>query len=431
MLFFALLFFAASTSLADPSGGRDSLSRPFHAWIDGRLNLGMGEYQNSQSQVRNDILWNGLISVPVEYKAVDGKVSVGLWRQQYPRSASNEYRSRNAFYALEFDECWIRVPFHLREWPMALTAGSLRWRDNPQAALGGEYLARYSAYPPAPVRDGQPWDPLDTLSTSIIGLQFSVGGPQSIWTHQAEVFLDSTGSEWQISAAYSLGFKPSPKFNLGLGVEELGLAGPWPETLSTPGKLPTPDGAVFVLDSNSTPDTITEYYHSTPAYLLSLRGAVDLSRVLFSDPDSSHAWSLYAEAALLGIENQGRLYAQPLDRVAGTVGMSFPTLHVFKSLRLQWERIPVPQSLWIPAPLTGNIIGVPGIADVSSTWKAVRSLTFSGSVPILSWLEVSGFVQSRTREMSNDVSGPFQYLFGNSFLNFQLRLVGRSSFFRR
>lgn len=333
------------TVVADDSGKR------WLSWggLDGNAFLGLGRSMETASWLGSSSdLAGGRVGLAWGFGSVDARLGVGMFFSNASRgtessgSASSGWSSSG--YHPGLDELYLSRPFDILGWPSALQAGMFHWKNNPDAAMLGEYLSRYQSYPASIRRQSRPWDSLGGLHVRVQGLRFAASTPGGAWKLEALFLADSTyaGPGYDFSAVYTLDARLPRGFEIGAGLENLRFA-------TTQGGLHQPGRATgdkyFVHDTLSltTPGDLTgpsdtSFFKIPADILLSARAALDL-RVLFgreARPDRSGR--LFLETAILGWHDIPFYYGNRMDRLIWTSGIYLPSFGWLDVLCLQVER---------------------------------------------------------------------------------------------
>ena len=300
------------------------------AFLAGGRNSGYGAGPGSSKD-----LAGGRVGLTWGLGPLDARLGVGL-----------------AFSRLGLDELCLSLPFDILGWTSALQAGLFHWKDNPDAAMLGEYLARYRSYPPSIHRQGQPWDSLGGMHGHIQGLRFAVATPRGAWKLEAMLLADSSsrGDGYDFSAAYTLDVRLPRGFEIGVGLESLGFA-TTQDRLRQPARgsanpylpgsgslLPDRDSIPYsgdYVEDSAEGDTV--FLEFPDDHILSARVALDL-RVLFgreAQPDRSGR--IFLEAAILGWHDIPFYYRNRMDRLIWTAGTYLPSFDWLDVLCLQIE----------------------------------------------------------------------------------------------
>lgn len=384
-------------SVADGSG------KPWLSWggLDGNAFLGLGRNMETGSWLGSSSDFaGGRVGLAWGFGSVDARLGVGMFFSGATRgSASSGWIGSG--YNPGLDELHLSRPFDIVGWPFSLQAGIFPWKDNPDAAMLGEYLARYRSYPASIRRQGQPWDSLGGLHVRVQGLRFAASTPGGAWKLEALFLADSTyaGPGYDFSAMYTLDARLPRGFEIGAGLENLGFA-------TTQGGLHQPvrasEDKYIVHDTISvwtpvdmTAPSDTAYYEIPADILLSARVALDL-RVLFGrEPRPDRSGRLFLETAILGWHDLPFHYGNRMDRLIWTAGIYLPSFGWLDVLCLQIERQHLGSLAGygdntIPSPVPqGNGDWIPHYAEPRTSSPAkVWNLALLASKDVRSWLAV-------------------------------------------
>jgi hypothetical protein len=316
----------------------------------------------------------GLLGLSAGWKRLDGRLSIGGFATLYDSDPNRGgiYSFRTGGFAL--DDLFLRASFRPFEFSSSVMAGNFRWRTNPDAVLGGEYLSRYVAYPTAPMRDGMPWDPLDSLTTRVTGAKLSVATPAGLLRQDALILLDSHVRDpiWSYSLAYVAAVRPARWLEFGFGVEEYGKDFPSGRTYRTPASKSDTASNRFIETDAFGGDTV---YFTTQGRLFSARASLDPKAWIAGGEGPGRDWTLFTEVAVLGWKNHGSVYASRWDRTAWMIGWHAPTFGRLDDLCVQWERLPLERS-WLPNSMLFRNPQIPDwTVDSSGTAAATPSRT--------------------------------------------------------
>lgn len=400
---------------------------PFHVGIDGRAFLSHGSYPHPGNGVIGGESLGFLLAVPASFHRVESKVSVGGFFRLLPATASypdatNPHGYRNG--GIDLDELYVRIPFRPFDFGSSLTAGSFRWKTNPDAIGAGEYLTRYTAYPTAPVRGAMPWDPADSLSVPVLGLKLAVATPGGRWSQNALVLAEPPGNNRDVSLAYTLDVTPIRGLEIGLASEAYRFGSAFGSSAGT-----MPDGAgtgnVFIeVDTLGMADTVI---FSRRALLLSMRTALDLKAMISKAENPGRAWRVFAEAAVLGWKNQGPVFERRRDRLAWMMGIHLPSFGYLDVFCLQWEAHPIP---WQDShgPYfrhSDSPSWLPGNAKSEYPEPVTRRIHLLASKQIKPWVGIQARLDKEQATPSDSLGfGGANTAYHPGF-DYELRLVGR------
>ncbi len=139
-----------------------------------------------------------------------------FWAPLDPKAAGPHSRLTKSNLAL--DEAWLRYPVRAGGWTAAFQAGIFRWRSHAEAALAGEYLARWAAYPIRIVREEMGYEPLDSLTTVLQGLRFALASPGRIFGQEILAVVDNRDEMRFLTVIGSATLEPLPGVEAAIGV---------------------------------------------------------------------------------------------------------------------------------------------------------------------------------------------------------------------
>lgn len=411
----------AANAYAEP------VKQPFHVGMDARAFLSYGAYPHPGSGVTMGENLGFLLAVPASFHRVEAKVSVGGFFHLLPAAMSNPgatnwHGYRNG--GIQLDELYLRIPFRPFDFGSSLTAGSFRWKSNPDAVRAGEYLTRYAAYPTAPVREAMPWDPADSLSVPVLGMKLAVATPGGRWSQNALVLVEPPGRGRDVSLAYTLDVTPIRGLELGLASEAYRFGSAFG---SSAGAMPAGDrtGNVFVeVDTLGAADTVII---SRRALLLSMRTALDLKTMISKAENPGRAWRVFAEAAVLGWRNQSPVFERRRDRFAWMTGVHLPSFDYLDVFCLQWEAYP---AAWQGSPLAyfrpaDSPSWLPGTAKSENPETATRRIHLLASKQINPWIGVQARLNKEQATPSDTLVYGGANTVDQSGFEYELRLFGR------
>ncbi|MBD3322461.1 MAG: hypothetical protein GF350_15270 [Chitinivibrionales bacterium] len=252
--------------------------------------------------------------------------------------------------------------------PFSLQFGSFSVKYNKESKNLGEYLLRSNCYPGIVQTGG--WDMIggdffsDRHNEALIGPRYFAQGIQ-LTSH----LLDSTLQQslllhmerdfppmYDISASYIGDFEPLPLVDIGLGVT-LNHILPADKKKSTPENRKSRYRDDMYVDPNYPvvplglhgQDSL-DYIDSISQYIdyYSFKGVKTMARITL-DPKYFIAWDkfgkedlkLYAEAAVLGVQDYPLFYDKILQKTPVMFGFNFPTFKVLDVLALEAEYYPL------------------------------------------------------------------------------------------
>jgi len=264
---------------------------------------------------------------------------------------SGTARTRRQYFAFETGEASLRLRFGPADADDGILIGRAPLQGDPDAVLFGNYLARYHAYPAYVERGMHGWDSLGTLAPRVTGVRLALGradGPARF-----EGWLRNEDGN-----AFSLiGFlsgRAARKAEWGLGVQAYRAFARRAGEVQDPGKeclapCDTLGGAVV---GTGSPDTA--YYEIVRVpILVSARASADFASLFDPNAPPGRYGGLFAEAAVLGWEDQAPFFADRARRIAWTLGARLPSFGWLDVCTLQWEWRPRPDN-----PFTLHWVGV-------------------------------------------------------------------------
>lgn len=267
-----------------------------------------------------------------------------IFRRQEPPEQPSYHRYRQGGAWTTLDELHLTFGFDEAGWISSLRLGWFLERANPDAAMLGEYLLRYRAYPIILDEKPAPWDTLGALQARVTGIRHAAVSPGGAFRSDAVLRMERSrlGDGRDFSAAYAAGFAPARGIDLGIGfnADRIVTAG---GRLSLGREPFAKTDSGYVLADSTTVDTVF-YRHSYSTHVFMARMAVEPLE-WFGLAASGLAWRLFAEAAVMGWENRPIYYENRFDRIPVMAGMDVPTLGLLDRLCVQWERWPSPS--WV------------------------------------------------------------------------------------
>ena len=249
-----------------------------------------------------------------------------------------------------------------RPW-LSFTAGNFSYDYNPDVKNLGLYLLRGPVYPGVLISGFQNFD-VDTSKSTLLG--FKLHNAVGNFSHDL-LFLNerSLPPMYDWSLAYVAKYKAFDALEIGGGANFYRLV-PYSKALETPGHL---DKASL---------TSTNYYEVTApgdtvffthqGIKLMAMFSLDFKRWLPSIGSlGAEDGKLYGEAALLGVQNYGTIYAKRSQRIPVMGGFNFPAFGILDLLSLEVE--------WYGSPYRNDLgnIGNPG--GIVAPWMSNNSLT--------------------------------------------------------
>lgn len=248
---------------------------------------------------------------------------------------------------------------------LAVTVGSFSHVYNRNAHNLGAYLLRGPVYPGLLVSGFQRFE-LDTAKATLVGAR--VHHRMGNFSHDL-LFLNEhelpPTFDW--SLAYIAKYRPAAGFELGAGAN-------FNRILAYDSKLAEveryePDADTAVTDAR---DTAT--YRHRGVKLMVMFG-IDPKAWLALPGLGPNDLILYGEAALLGVENQGSLYADRMERIPVMVGFNVPTWNWLDRLSVEVE--------WYDSPYRNDLanIGYPEGLVAPWRWNPLRPVGPPSPVP--------------------------------------------------
>lgn len=344
--------FAAGFTISDavpmpnpsaPTVKNDSIAKgPGKRWLswgglDGNASLGLGRNVETGSWLGSSgDLAGGRVGLTLGFGSVDARLGIGAFYSAITRGSVSDSRYSSAFHP-GLDQLYLSRTFDIFAWPSALQAGMFPWKANPDAAILGEYLARYKSYPASIHRQGQPWDSLGGLDVRVQGLRFAASTPGGAWKLEALLLADApySGDGYDFSTVYAVDVRLPRGFEIGAGLENRGFA-------TTQARLQQPvrrdNDDFFILDTVMTGTANdTAFLEFPDDILLSARVAVDLRLLFGRKPHSDRSGRLFLETALLGWHNLASFSGNRMDRLIWTAGIYLPSFGLLDVLCLQLE----------------------------------------------------------------------------------------------
>lgn len=308
------------------------------------------------------------------------------------------------------DEAWLGYPFDAFSWKAGLQAGWFRWRSHADAALAGEYLARLNAYPETPFRPEESWAALDSVTTVLTGLRFSLESPARRIRQEALFLRDTLYREPGLSLLWSINLAPLPGIEAGFAVEMDRLWEPEGAQSSTlihnRNYISKDTLADTLLVTTVDSSRVTRYEIGSKSFAARL--TVDPMTLFTGKSGPDRGGRFYLEAALLGWENVPPYYGNWRQRLHVNAGIHLPTFGFLDVLRLQAELWPEPQAMNSLSEIFERTLPLPGTlspvgADTtgystgySTSGPAANSHGWRGQLylsrAVLPWLDLQGRV---------------------------------------
>jgi hypothetical protein len=212
---------------------------------------------------------------------------------------------------------------------------------NPDARNLGEYLYRSGAYPGYIWTGG--WSYLNSASYMAQGAKLSVPTFGDKVTHDFTIFMerDAIAPIHDFSLGYVLAAEPAPFLDLGAGVVWANALSLNPDRLapetrqnaySTETHLPV-KGAT----DSATLDSAHWDYYTFRGFKVMARAALDLGVLLDNARIQPGDFKLYAEVALLGVQDQPYYYERKSERMPIMAGINIPTFGLLNNLTVETE----------------------------------------------------------------------------------------------
>ncbi|MBW8890474.1 MAG: hypothetical protein JF616_22200, partial [Fibrobacteres bacterium] len=351
--------------MADPPPS--SLPNPGHFGLDSTQAYGHLGIQFNQAEAYGpeerawglDNALQGLIQVHAYRLA--GRLGAAAFFSQTPSSGTGS-GTRLTRGHLRVGEASLRWRFGGTEADDGIQIGLTPLQGNADAILFGNYLARYSPYPTVEARKPAAWDSLGTLAPRVEGIRLALGsgaGPV-----RAESWIVKDQDENEVDAKFSLlvflaGRAPR-KVEWGLGLSAYrAFSMPPSHSIDQPGKscsTPCDSSGILIVDSIQA-DTVKIPAMHTPI-LISARTSVDIAALFAADAPEGRYGGLFAEAALLGWENNSFYAPDRSRRIAWTMGARLPTFGLLDLCMVQGEWRIKTETVYVLSILTG--IPIPG-----------------------------------------------------------------------
>jgi hypothetical protein len=328
---------AVNPSVGDPPAaprfGLDSTKAYAHAGLEAILSATVPEEEFGSRKVREDV--NTALQALVQAHAfrLVGRLGVA---SSYPkaRSVSSQgfaggSQRRVTYNQVALSEASVRLRWGPSEADEGIQIGLMPLQGNPDAILYGNYIARYQAFPVYERRGLESWDSLGALAPKATGIRLALGrddGPV-----RAEGWMVRDGGDFSWLALLSGQAPRKIKWGAGIsGYQAFNLD----QIFETPGNStltqgnsptnPVPSQGDFIeVDSSSSPGD-TSFYTSS-VLLFSARVSLDLASLFGLDAPEGRYGGLFAEAALLGWQDQPTAYPDRWDRFLWTAGTRIPT----------------------------------------------------------------------------------------------------------
>lgn len=356
----------------------------------------LGAHRNisGSSAVGSQLDLGGVLRTGFRYSNLNARLGIAGFLFAPHRVGRENFSDRLVSFAPGIDEAALRLAFPRFGPSAALEFGVFRFQSNADAALFGEYLMRYGAYPGSVERAPLRWDySLGSLAGRVEALRLTWGGPRLrsdfLW------LFDSSAVDGHADFSYALFLEGTfPRgFTWGAGGELFRAQSSEPEGLtshsSRNGYVKTDSGYVLLYDlpydTAPRPREDTGYFTRSAA-MFSLRAAADFGDLFGMEGEGVGGWwdwRLFTEAALLGWGNQPLIYEDRWSRLAWTFGVHVPTGGWLDDLCVQAERHPSHYRLVFSPPINGMYRPGP-IEREPEKWKfgALASKTVWG------WLAV-------------------------------------------
>ncbi len=378
----------------------------------------------------------GAVRAGLRYSNLEARLGIGgIFLTPHYDSPEGSARRRLTSFRVAIDEAALRLAFPRFGPAAAFEFGVFRFQSNPDAALFGEYLTRYGAYPGSVERGPLQWDSLGSLAGQMEALRLTWGGPRLrsdfLW------LFDSSAVDGHADFSYALFLEGTfaRGFTWGAGGELFRAQSSEPEGLtshsSRNGYVKTGSGYVLLddlpFDTVPRPREDTGYF-TRSATMFSLRAAVDFGDLFGTEGEMAGGWPdwrLFAETALLGWGDQPLFFEDRWSRLAWTIGAHAPTGGWLDDLCVQAERHPSHYRLVLRPAINGVNLSGPEEREPEK-WKfgALASKTVWGGFAVQFQYLFQPMIDSSnySRPAISGNPGPGNWAFESTF---NLRLHAR------
>lgn len=252
-----------------------------------------------------------------------------------PAESANQRVGRSG---IGVDEAWLRYPFAPAGWAAAFQAGRFRWRSHSDAALLGEYPVRWTENPVFLYRPAHSWDALDSLTTFLAGLRFTLASPggrvrQEVLAVLADEFRDARCAFYWSGAV-------APLRGLDVGVTaSVYTSAPDPLVTPVANRNASYDSAGLI-DTTGGGDTAYYLIGGTWFPKVSVRLTSDIVTLITGSPRPDRGGRFFLEAAVLGWEELPHPYRDRSSRLHASAGLDLPGMGILHRVRLQADRSP-------------------------------------------------------------------------------------------
>ncbi len=207
----------------------------------------------------------------------------------------------------------------------------------------GEYLYRSGTYPSMLTSGG--WSYINAASFLAQGIRLTVPMLNGTLKHDLTVYMErGLAPAHDLSPGYMVTYKPLPFLELGAGVvwshaisldsDRLAPEDPANAYDKTTGRPVTGDTAAV----NECRDNQTNCgYYTFKGFKAMARVSADIGSLLGVDGIRPGDFKLYAEAALLGVEDQPYYYEDKMERLPIMFGVNLPTFGLLDRLAVEAE----------------------------------------------------------------------------------------------